>query len=65
MRTLVLGGTGVFGGRLCRLLASDPLIDLTIGARDAARVDALSVELGIDGLTLDWRSDLDRVLASK
>lgn len=65
MRTLVLGGTGVFGGRLCRLLANDPLIDLTIGARDAARVEALSVELGIDGLTLDWRSDLDRVLASK
>lgn len=65
MRTLVLGGTGVFGGRLCRLLANDPLIDLTIGARNAARVDALSVELGIDGLTLDWHSDLDRVLASK
>ena len=33
---LVLGGTGVFGGRLCRLLANDPLIDLTIGARDGA-----------------------------
>ena len=33
MRILVPGGTGVFG-RLCRLMAGDPLIDLTIGARD-------------------------------
>lgn len=65
MRTLVLGGTGVFGGRLCRLLANDPLIDLTIGARDGARVAALAAELGISGLTLDWRSDLDRLLASR
>ncbi|WP_422015162.1 DUF4166 domain-containing protein [Reyranella sp.] len=65
MRTLVLGGTGVFGGRLCRLLANDPLVDLTIGARDRAKVEALAAELGIAGLVLDWRSDLDRLLASK
>ena len=42
---LVLGGTGVFGGRLCRLLANDPLIDLTIGARDGARVATLAADL--------------------
>ncbi|MCC8432956.1 DUF4166 domain-containing protein [Reyranella aquatilis] len=65
MRTLVLGGTGVFGGRLCRLLANDPLIDLTIGARDGARVEALAAELGAAGLVLDWRRDLDRVLAGR
>jgi len=65
VRTLVLGGTGVFGGRLCRLLASDPLTDLTIGARDPARVEALAGELGAAGLPLDWRRDLDRVLASR
>lgn len=65
MRTLVLGGTGVFGGRLCRLLANDPLIDLTIGARDGARVATLAADLGIWGLVLDWRSDLDRLLAAK
>ena len=64
MRTLVLGGTGVFGGRLCRLLADDPLIDLTIGARDRAKVEAMAAELGVAGLALDWRQDLDRVLAS-
>lgn len=60
---LVLGGTGVFGGRLCRLLANDPLIDLTAGARDGAKVEALAAELGIAGLVLDWQRDLDRVLA--
>jgi hypothetical protein len=65
MRTLVLGGTGVFGGRLCRLLANDLRIDLTIGARDRARVEALAAELGVAGLVLDWRRDLDRLLASR
>lgn len=65
MRTLVLGGTGVFGGRLCRLLANDPLIDLTVGARDGAKVEALAAELGASALVLDWRRDLDRVLAGR
>lgn len=65
MRTLVLGGTGVFGGRLCRLLANDPLIDLTIGARDRAKVEEMAAELGVAGLALDWRQDLDRLLASR
>lgn len=60
---LVLGGTGVFGGKLCRLLANDPLIALTAGARDGAKVEAIAAELGIAGLVLDWQRDLDRVLA--
>ena len=42
MRVLVLGGTGVFGSRLCRLLAADPGIALTIAARDHGAVDALA-----------------------
>lgn len=62
MRVLVLGGTGVFGSRLCRLLADDPGIALTITARDRAAVDALARELGVAGCVLDWRHDLDRVL---
>lgn len=62
MRVLVLGGTGVFGSRLCRLLAGDPAITLTIAARDQAAVDGLARELGVAGRALDWRSDLDRVL---
>jgi hypothetical protein len=62
VRVLVLGGTGVFGSRLCRLLVGDARIALTIAARDRAAVDALRRELGVAGLAFDWRSDLDRVL---
>ncbi len=63
LRVLVLGGTGVFGSRLCRLLVGDPSIVLTIAARDPAAVDAMARQLGVAGLVLDWRRDLDRVLA--
>lgn len=62
MRVLVLGGTGVFGSRLCRLLADDPGPELTIAARDQAAVDGLARELGAVGCAFDWRRDLDRVL---
>lgn len=62
MHVLVLGGTGVFGSRLCRLLADDPEIALTIAARSRAAVDALALELGVSGRSFDWHSDLDRVL---
>ena len=62
LHVLVLGGTGVFGSRLCRLLAGDPAIKLTIAARDETKVDALSRELGAAGMAFDWRCDLDRVL---
>lgn len=63
LRVLVLGGTGVFGSRLCRLLAGDPRIALTVAARSRPEVDALATGLGIAGLAFDWRRDLDRVLA--
>ncbi|MCX7365654.1 MAG: DUF4166 domain-containing protein [Alphaproteobacteria bacterium] len=62
-RVLVLGGTGVFGSRLCRLLAGDPNIALTLAARNRSEVDVLAAELGAAGLVLDWRRDLDRVLS--
>lgn len=62
MRVLVLGGTGVFGSRLCRLLAGDSRLALTIAARDRAAVDTLAQELGVSGRAFDWRSELDRVL---
>lgn len=62
MRVLVLGGTGVFGSRLCRLLAGDPNLTLTVAARDRAAVDALARELGALGRAFDWRSQLDDVL---
>jgi hypothetical protein len=62
VRVLVLGGTGVFGSRLCRLLAGDPGLTLTVAARDRAAVDALARELGVAGRAFDWRSKLDGVL---
>ena len=60
---LVLGGSGVFGARLCRLLAGDPGLAATIAGRDGARAAALAGELGMASLALDWRVDLDRVLS--
>lgn len=63
-RVLVLGGTGVFGSRLCRLLAGDPRIALTLAARSQPEVDRLAAELGVAALAFDWRRDLDRVLAA-
>ncbi len=65
LRVLVLGGTGVFGSRLCRLLAGDARLEVTAGARDARKVEATATDLGIAGLALDWQRDLDRVLAAK
>lgn len=52
----------MFGSRFCRLLTTDPRIDLTVVARDRAAVAALGEELGIAGLAFDWRRDLDKVL---
>jgi uncharacterized protein DUF4166/saccharopine dehydrogenase-like protein len=65
LRVLILGGTGVFGSRLCRLLVADPTVVLTVAGRDRLRVDALAGELGISGLVFDWRRDLDRVLGER
>ena len=62
MRVLVLGGTGVFGSRLCRLLAGDPGLTLTVAARDRAAVDARARELGVLGRAFDWRRELGCVL---
>jgi hypothetical protein len=39
MRLLILGGYGVFGGRLARLLADLPGVEILIAGRDAARAD--------------------------
>lgn len=46
MRTLVLGGYGNFGARICRALAADPSIQLLVGGRDASRARALAGQLG-------------------
>lgn len=64
-KVLVLGGSGVFGSRLCRLLADDPRIAVTAAGRDAGRLKLLARELDIETMTLDWRRDLDRVLGEQ
>jgi NAD(P)-dependent dehydrogenase (short-subunit alcohol dehydrogenase family) len=64
-KVLVLGGSGVFGSRLCRLLADDPRLAVTAAGRTRDRLEPLVKELGIAVLTLDWRRDLDRVLGGQ
>ncbi|MGE0801293.1 MAG: saccharopine dehydrogenase family protein [Lautropia sp.] len=55
MRTLVLGGYGNFGARICRALAADPSIQLLIGGRDLARAQSLARGLGsqVEGISVD------------
>lgn len=57
MKVLILGGTGVFGQRLARLLARDGH-QLTIAARNLPAAQALANELGATALKLDRSGDL-------
>ena len=54
MKIVILGGTGVFGSRLARLLARDGH-ELVLAARQGA--DRLAAELGATSLRHDRRSD--------
>lgn len=65
MKTLVLGGYGNFGARICRALVEDASIELLIGGRDRARAKALANEIGngAQGLAIDLTApDLEQVL---
>ncbi|MDR7376611.1 saccharopine dehydrogenase-like NADP-dependent oxidoreductase [Rhodoferax ferrireducens] len=55
MKTLVLGGYGNFGARICRALAGDASIQLLVGGRDVQRARALAGELGhgAQGVAID------------
>jgi saccharopine dehydrogenase-like NADP-dependent oxidoreductase len=55
LKTLVLGGYGNFGTRICRALAGDPSIDLLVGGRNLQRATHLAAELGPStrGLAID------------
>jgi Domain of unknown function (DUF4166)/Saccharopine dehydrogenase NADP binding domain len=46
MQILILGGYGVFGGRLAQLLKNDPTLILFIAGRDAAKAQAFCNALG-------------------
>ncbi len=45
---LVLGGTGVFGSRICRRLARDPELRVFVGGRQAAKAECLVAEVQRD-----------------
>jgi Saccharopine dehydrogenase NADP binding domain len=55
LKTLVLGGYGNFGARICKALAGDASIQLLIGGRDLLRAESLAAELGhgARGLVID------------
>mgnify|MGYP003402727546 CR=1 FL=1 len=55
MKTLVLGGYGNFGARICKALAGDPSIELLIGGRDLSRSQSLAAALGggAQGIAID------------
>jgi saccharopine dehydrogenase-like NADP-dependent oxidoreductase len=57
LRSLVLGGYGNFGARICRALAGDAAIQLLIGGRDLRRAQALAGELGhgAEAIAIDHR----------
>lgn len=55
MKTLVLGGYGNFGTRICRALAGDAAIELIIAGRDIRRARDLAEALGnrVRGIAID------------
>lgn len=53
MKTIVLGGYGNFGARICRALAHTPGIDLLVAGRDAAKAAELAGECGGTGVAID------------
>lgn len=64
-RVLVIGGTGFFGQRLCRLLASDPGLEIVVAGRALARAQVFAASLPRDAraVALDLAGDYAAVLA--
>jgi saccharopine dehydrogenase-like NADP-dependent oxidoreductase len=59
--TLVLGGYGFFGTRICRSLAIEPKIRLLVGGRDGSKAGALAAALGLEadrGIAIDAHDPL-------
>ncbi|OGB24450.1 MAG: saccharopine dehydrogenase [Burkholderiales bacterium RIFCSPLOWO2_02_FULL_57_36] len=46
MKTVILGGYGNFGARICRALNNDPEIEIVVAGRDADRAANFCAELG-------------------
>ncbi len=47
LRVLVLGGSGVFGSRIARLIAVDPAIEVIIGGRNLANAEKTALEIAV------------------
>jgi saccharopine dehydrogenase-like NADP-dependent oxidoreductase len=65
LKTLILGGYGNFGARICRALAFEPSMELMIGGRDLLRAKSLAVSIGGNaiGVALDHtKADFSDVL---
>ena len=53
MKTIVLGGYGNFGSRICRALANWPGIELVVAGRDGVKAAALAAECGAASAVID------------
>ena len=53
MKTIVLGGYGNFGSRICRALANTPGINLVVAGRDLAKATLLADECGAAAAVID------------
>ena len=66
LRVLILGGYGVFGGRLARLLKDEPDLNLILAGRSAQQGrrigDALGAETSVEAVVLDRDGDVAGVL---
>lgn len=49
MKILIIGGYGAFGGRLARLLADNPMLQIYIGGRTLLKAESLCAELNGNG----------------
>ncbi|APW42234.1 SDR family oxidoreductase [Rhodoferax saidenbachensis] len=62
MKVLVLGGYGIFGARLCEILAADPRVSLVIAGRSLNKAQKLSSTLPqiatVHAIAIDRDSDL-------
>lgn len=59
MKVLVVGGYGVFGGRLARLLADESRLTLLLAGRSEARARAFCETLDSRSTLVPWRFDRD------
>ena len=65
LRILIVGGYGIFGGRLVELLADEPRLTLIIAGRSQARADAFCAGLTGKASTLAAAFDRDAPLGAQ